>query len=92
MLTVLDAAKGVPLFESERLTGLNVIYASPIFAGGRVYFTDRTGVTVVLQPGPKLNILATNTLKDGVDASPVAVGKQLFLRGQKTLYCIEASE
>ena len=92
VLTVLDAAKGVPLFEIERLTGLNVIYTSPIFAGGRVYFTDRSGVTVVLQPGPKLNILATNALKDGVDASPVALGRQLFLRGQKTLYCIEAEK
>ena len=92
VLTALDAATGVPVFEGERIPGLAVIYASPIFAGGRIYFTDRYGVTVVLQPGPKLNILATNKLNDGVDASPVAVGKQLFLRGQKTIYCIEASE
>lgn len=92
VLTVLDAAKGVPVYESERLTGLNVIYASPVFAGGRVYFIDRTGVTVVLKAGPKLEILATNALRDGVDASPVALGKQLFLRGKKALYCIEAGE
>ncbi len=92
VLTALDAATGVPLFEGERLPGLAVIYASPILAGGRVYFTDRNGVTVVLQPGPTLKILATNALQDGVDGSPVAVGKQLFLRGQKALYCIEASE
>ncbi len=92
VLTALDAATGVPIFEGERLPGLSVIYSSPIFAGGRVYFTDRKGDTVVLQPGPKLKILATNALKDGVDASPLAVGKQLFLRGQKALYCIEASE
>jgi outer membrane protein assembly factor BamB len=92
VMTVLDAASGVPILEGQRLPGLAVIYTSPIFAGGRVYFTDRNGNTVVLQPGPELKILATNALKDGVDASPVAVGKQLFLRGQKTLYCIEASE
>jgi hypothetical protein len=57
-----------------------------------VYFIDRTGVTVVLKAGLKLDILATNALRDGVDASPVALGKQLFLRGQKALYCIEAGE
>ena len=34
-------------------------------------------------------MLATNKLDDPIDASPVAVGKQLFLRGEKFLYCIE---
>ena len=92
LLTVLDAATGVMIFDGERIPGLAAIYASPIFAGGRVYFTDRNGVTVVLKPGPTLEVLATNSLDDGVDASPVAVGKQLFLRGQKKLYCIEVSE
>jgi len=92
VLTALDAATGAPVFQGERIPGLAVIYASPIFAGGRVYFTDRSGVTTVLRPGPALKVLATNKLNDGVDASPAAVGKQLFLRGKKTLYCIEAAE
>jgi outer membrane protein assembly factor BamB len=92
VLITLDAATGAPIIKSERLPGLAEIYSSPVFAGGRLYVTDRKGVTAVLQPGPVLKILATNALKDGVDASPVAVGKQLFLRGQKTLYCIEADE
>lgn len=92
VLTALDAATGVPIFEGERIPGLAMIYASPIFAGGRLYLTDRNGMTVVMQPGPKPKVLATNALQDGVDASPVAVGNQLLLRGQKQLYCIEASE
>ncbi len=92
VMTALDATTGVPVIAGERLPGLVGIYASPIFAGGRVYFTDRNGLTVVVQPGPELKVVATNALKDGVDASPVAVEKQLFLRGQKTLYCIQAAE
>ena len=92
VLTALDAATGIPVFKSERIPGLATIYASPVFAGGRVYFTDRSGVTAVLRPGPALKVLATNKLNDGVDASPAVVGKQLFLRGKKTLYCIEAAE
>ena len=47
VLTVLDAATGAPVFQGERIPGLGVIYASPIFAGGRVYFTDRSGVTAM---------------------------------------------
>ena len=91
VLTALDAATGKPLLEGERIPGLSMIYASPIYAGGRLYFTDRAGITVVLKPGAKIDVLATNVLKEGVDASPVAVGKQLFLRGQKTLFCIQAT-
>ena len=43
----------------------------------------------MLKQGDKLEVLATNRLDDPVDASPVVVGKQLFLRGEKYLYCIE---
>ena len=31
---------------------------------------------------------ATNRLDDKIDASPAAVGKELFLRGHQSLYCI----
>lgn len=33
-------------------------------------------------------VLATNTLAEGVDASPVIVGRHLYLRGAKHLYPI----
>jgi outer membrane protein assembly factor BamB len=89
LLTVLDAATGKPIIEKQRIPGARQFYASPLYAGGRLYFTDRDGVTVVLQPGNEVKVLATNKLGDGVDASPVAVGKQLFLRGEQYLWCVE---
>jgi hypothetical protein len=46
-------------------------------------------VGLVLKPGSELEVLATNRLGDKVDASPAAVGKQLFVRGEKFLWCIE---
>lgn len=88
-LTVLDAKTGKPIIDRERLPGVSGFYASPIFAGGKVYFVDRAGTSVVLKPGDALDVLATNKLGEPVDASPVAVGKQLFLRSDKTLFCIE---
>jgi len=89
VLTVLDAVTGKPVQAGVRLPGVRQFYASPIYAGGRLYFTDRDGVTLVLKPGKQPNVVATNKLDDPVDASPVAVGRQLFLRGEKFLYCIE---
>ena len=77
-------------FDRERLPNVTSFYASPVAAAGRVYLTARDGTTLVLKSGDKLEVLATNRLGDPIDASPVAVGKQLFLRGAKFLYCIDA--
>jgi outer membrane protein assembly factor BamB len=91
LLTCLDAASGKPLIDRERIPGASGFYASPIAAAGRLYFVDRSGTTVILKQADKLEVLATNKLDDPIDASPVAVGRQLFLRGEKYLYCIENS-
>jgi hypothetical protein len=77
------------LLDRKRLPGLRSLYASPVAAAGRLYLVDRDGTTVVVKVGDKAEVLATNKLGEGVDASPAVVGKQLFLRGEKHLYCIE---
>ncbi|QEL15692.1 serine/threonine protein kinase [Limnoglobus roseus] len=89
LLTVLDAKTGKPLQERERLQRVGSFYASPLAAAGRLYFVDRDGTTAVLSAGDKPEVLATNKLDDKTDASPVAVGKTLYLRGEKHLYAIE---
>jgi outer membrane protein assembly factor BamB len=89
LLTCVDVRTGKPFYRAERLPGLGTLYASPMGAKDRVYIVDRSGVGLVLKQSDKVEVLATNRLDDHFDASPVAVGKQLFLRGQN-LYCIEA--
>jgi outer membrane protein assembly factor BamB len=87
MLSCFNAKTGKPLFEAERLTGFNGVYASPVAAGGKVYLTGREG-TVVLKQSDKLEVLATNKLDDRFDASPAIVGNEMFLRGHQYLYCL----
>lgn len=89
VLSCLDVETGKPVFDSERILGLANMYASPVAAAGRIYFTDRNGTTTVLKHGPKLEVLATNKLDEPIDASPAIAGKQLFLRSAKHLFCIE---
>lgn len=86
-----DAKTGKPHFEEERLAGLNGIYASPVSAKDRVYVLGRNGACAVLKQGPKLEVLATNSLDDRTDASIALVGKELFIRGHENLYCIAAN-
>jgi hypothetical protein len=64
------------------------VYASPIGVQDRIYFAGREGAIVVLKAADKLEILATNTLDDGFDASPVVVGDQLYLKGKNSIYLI----
>lgn len=89
-LSIIDAKTGEPVLHQKRIPGLGVLYASPVAAAGRLYYTDRNGVTVVIKQGPDMEVLATNQLGEGVDASPAVVGRQLLLRGEKHLFCLEA--
>ncbi len=89
ILTVLDASTGKPVIDQQRLPQITAIYASPVCAGARIYFTGRNGTTVVVKQSDNLEVLAVNKLDDTIDASPAVVGKQLFLRGEKFVYCIE---
>jgi outer membrane protein assembly factor BamB len=87
-LTCLDARTGKPLMDNVRLPDLNQLYASPLGASGRIYFVGRNGNVVVIKDQPELDVLAVNRLDDPMDASPVAVGRELFLRSKTRLYCI----
>lgn len=89
-LSILDAKTGKVVLEPTRLSDLGTLYASPMAAAGRIYLNDREGTTLVLKAGDKPEILSVNKLDDALDASPVAVGKTLYLRGARHLYAIEA--
>ena len=49
ILTAVDVRTGDTIVATQRLRGLSGnIYASPVAAAGRLYFTDRNGATSVL--------------------------------------------
>jgi outer membrane protein assembly factor BamB len=88
ILSRLDAKTGEDRPGAIRLEGLTNIYASPVAAAGRVYVTDLDGTTVVLAAGEIPRHLALNRLNDPISASPAIAGREMFLRGEKYLYCL----
>ena len=88
MLSCVDAATGRPHYMAARIPGLTMIYASPIAAGGHVYLTGRSGTTVVIKDGDQLDIVASNSVGETVDATPAPVDNELFIRGENHLFCI----
>ena len=90
-----DLHTGEEIAGPFRLQGLRDIYASPVAADGRIYVTDREGVTIVfshvddVQAEPP-RMLAANQIDDRVNASLALIGNQILIRGEKYLYCIES--
>ena len=89
VLSCVDARSGKVLFDRRRLSGVGSLYSSPVVANGHIYFTGREGTTVVLRDNENLDVVAVNPLEDAIDASPVVVDNQLFLRSWTKLYCLQ---
>jgi outer membrane protein assembly factor BamB len=88
ILSSVDAKTGKYILSQQRLPDMSSIYSSPVAAAGRVYVSSREGTTLVIKPGEKLDIIATNNLEETIDASPAIVGKEIIIRTENNLYCI----
>ncbi len=89
ILVRLDPATGGFRGEPLRLDGLrDFIFSSPVGAAGRIYITGRDGRTVVLRHDQENATLAVNQLDDSFSASAALVDRELYLRGEKFLYCV----
>lgn len=88
ILSVIHAKSGQIKAGPFRIGSLRDIYASPIGAGGHVYITSREGLTIVLTHSKEPKPVAVNKLDESFSASIAVAGNQLFLRGEKHLYCI----
>jgi outer membrane protein assembly factor BamB len=88
-ISCFEAATGAVVW-TERVGGKYA--ASPIYAGGRIYFFSQEGKTTVFKPGRTFELLASNTLDDGFMASPAVAGNALYLRTRTHLYRVEAGD
>jgi outer membrane protein assembly factor BamB len=88
IITRVNARTGEDQPGAFRIPGMHNIFASPVAAAGRVYVTSREGMTAVVKDGDQLEVLAQNRLEDHFSASPALAGRELFLRGEKYLYCL----
>lgn len=72
---------------SEKVTNMRH-RANPLYADGKLYLVGRDGTVVVVKPGPKFEILATNKLPDTFTASPAVSNGRIYLRGFQYLWAI----
>ena len=70
----------------QRLAG--PFEASPIVADGKLYAVNKKGMGFVVKLGDKPKVLARNDLGEAVQATPAVANGCLYLRSDKTLWCI----
>jgi outer membrane protein assembly factor BamB len=88
IITCLDAKTGKLVYEGGRVPVPTTFTASPVAVGDKLLLTSEDGETYVIKAGPKHEVLATNSVGEPVYASPAVAGGNLFVRGEKHLYCI----
>ena len=87
----LNAKTGEMVYEERLSPSPGQIYASPVLAGGNIYYTGRGGRTVIVAAEPKLKVVGEATLENGrgvFNATAAVAGKRLLMRSNKYLYCI----
>ena len=67
----------------ERLGGGHS--ASTVSAGGLVYFVSDKGVTTVVRPSAKFDVISKNELGERCSASPAISSGTIYIRGHKNL-------
>jgi outer membrane protein assembly factor BamB len=85
ILKCFNGATGEVLWR-QRLAGK--FSASPVYADGKVYFLSEKGKTTVIEEGPQYKVAVENDLGETCCASPAISQGNIFIRTDKTLYCI----
>ncbi|HEV8367525.1 MAG TPA: PQQ-binding-like beta-propeller repeat protein [Pyrinomonadaceae bacterium] len=88
VLTCLDAKTGEVKYEGGRVPIPASFTASPVAFDGKILLTSEDGDTFVIKAGPKHEIIATNSIGEPVYASPAMADGNIFIRGERNLYCI----
>ncbi len=63
-------------------------HASLVSANGLIYFLNDYGVMNVIKAGPEFERVAQNNIAEKTFASPAISDGQIFIRGEKHLFCI----
>jgi outer membrane protein assembly factor BamB len=62
--------------------------ASPVAAGGKLYFSSEDGEIFVVKAGPKYELLSVNPMGELLMATPAISDGVIFVRGQSHLFAI----
>ncbi|MBM3858332.1 MAG: hypothetical protein FJ395_01630 [Verrucomicrobia bacterium] len=87
--TTYEARTGKVLW-SEKIPG--AYSASPFESRGLIYINNEAGETLVIRPGPKLDLVSRNSLGERKGelfrASSAPINGRIYIRSDRALYCV----
>ena len=92
VVTCLDAKTGKEHFGARLGSGRTGFTASPVAAGGRIYYTSETGEVHVIEAGPEFKVLAINDMMTECMATPAISGDVIYWRTRRELVAVGRSE
>ena len=87
LVSCLDAKTGGEIWK-ERLGHGRNHWASPLYAGGKIYFFSKEGDVTAIAAARKLQVLGNDKFDEGFIAGPAVAGNALILRSESHLYCV----
>jgi outer membrane protein assembly factor BamB len=91
ILTAYEAASGQRLYQQRISPSAGGFSASPVAAGGRIYFASEDGDLFVVRAGRTFELLAANPLGEVTMATPAISGNLLIVRTRGHLIGIRGS-
>jgi outer membrane protein assembly factor BamB len=92
LLTCLDARTGEVQYEGARPPAGTSFMASPVAYDGKLLLVNMDGDAFVVKAGPSFEVLKANPMGEPMAASPAIAKGRLYIRGEKSLFCIEAGK
>ncbi len=92
ILKCVEFKTGKEVYE-ERLTGSkgsSKYFSSPVYADGKIYCGSQMGDVIVVKAGPKFEQVSASKLDSPINATPAIAYDHLFVRTEKSLYCVGA--
>lgn len=90
VLSCYEARTGKRLYRERLGDGRTGFTASPVAAGGRLYFASEEGEVHVVATGPEFKLLARNPMGEVCMATPALSDGMLIVRARGHLYAIAA--
>lgn len=89
ILTCLDADTGKIVYEGGRMPVAQRFSASPVAFEGKFLMLGNDGDVFVVQAGPEFEVLAVNSMGEGIWASPAIADGRIYIRTLDQLWAIE---
>ncbi|MBI4905894.1 MAG: PQQ-binding-like beta-propeller repeat protein [Acidobacteria bacterium] len=87
IIVSVDAQSGKTLKAGRAKDAIEEHWASPVAAGGKLYFVSASGKVNVLKAAAEWEVMAVNDLNEEVFATPAIADNRIFIRTRGAVYC-----